>query len=109
MMGRQAVVFAGLALAGLSATGARGQANSPSACGLLSRAAIAKATGLHVSKGKEGPPISGSLSNCIWLGPNGAKIVVTLADAERIKVTMQSQLQCEARQVHGLGSRQAGS
>ena len=109
MMGRQAVVFAGLALAGLSATGARGQANSPSACGLLSRAAIAKATGLHVSKGKEGPPISGSLSNCIWLGPNGAKIVVTLADAERMQVTMQSQLQSGATQFPGIGSSAVGT
>jgi len=79
------------------------------ACDLLSRAAIAKATGLHVAKGKEGPPIAGSLSNCTWLGPNGVKIVVTVADAAPMQITMQSQIESGAAQYPGIGASAVGT
>jgi hypothetical protein len=80
-----------------------------SACGLLSRAAIANATGLRVARGKAGPSIAGSLSNCTWLGPNGMKIVVTVADATHMQITMQSQLQSGAAQIHGIGTSAVGT
>jgi hypothetical protein len=85
------------------------QGHPSSACGLLSRASIAKATGLHVSKGAEGPPIAGSFSNCAWSGPNGAKIVVTLSDAAHMQVTMQSQMQSGATQFQGIGTSAVGT
>jgi hypothetical protein len=79
------------------------------ACSLLSRAAIAKATGLRVAKGKAGPPIAGSLSNCAWVGANGVKIVVTLSDAAPMQVTMQSQVQAGATQIPGIGTSAVGT
>jgi hypothetical protein len=79
------------------------------ACSLLSRAAIATATGLQVTKGKPGAPISGSLSNCTWQGSNGTKIVVTLADTSHMQVTMQSQLQSGATQLPGIGTSAVGT
>lgn len=85
------------------------QTGATDACGLLSRAAIAKAAGLRVTRGKAGPPIAGSLSNCTWLGPKGVKIVVTVADAAHMQVTMQSQIQSGAAQISGIGTRAVGT
>jgi len=93
----------------LAVTGAASAQANTNACGLLSRAAIAKATGLQVAKGKPGPPISGSLSNCAWQGSNGTKIIVTLADAPHMQVTMQSQLQSGATQLPGIGTSAVGT
>jgi hypothetical protein len=90
------------------AVAASAQSNA-NACSLLSRAAIAKATGLQVAKGKPGPPISGSLSNCTWQGSNGTKIILTLADTSHMQVTMQSQLQSGATQLPGIGTSAVGT
>jgi hypothetical protein len=106
VMPRCSAIFRSLALdllALLFAAAVHAQSNDPAACGLLSRAAIAKATGLDVAEGKEGPHVVGSLSNCIWLGPNGTRVVVTVADADRMIVTTQSQLQAGATQFQGIG------
>lgn len=101
------IVFA--LFAAVSAADGQDQAKASSACSLLSRAAISKATGLSVAKGKEGPPIAGSLSNCTWLGPNGAKIVVTVADAPHMQMTVQSQIQSGATQFQGIGTSAVGT
>jgi len=90
------------------AVAASAQSNA-NACSLLSRAAIAKATGLQVAKGNPGPPISGSLSNCTWQGSNGTKIILTLADTSHMQVTMQSQLQSGATQLPGIGTSAVGT
>ena len=90
------------------AVAASAQSNA-NACSLLSRAAIAKATGLQVANGKPGPPISGSLSNCTWQGSNGTKIILTLADTSHMQVTMQSQLQSGATQLPGIGTSAVGT
>ena len=81
----------------------------PSACSLLSRAAIAQATGLHVARGKAGPSLSGALSACTWRAPDGTKIVVTVADASHMQVTLASQVQSGATEYPGLGTRAAGT
>jgi hypothetical protein len=90
------------------AVAASAQANT-NACTLLSRAAIVKATGLQVAKGKPGLPIAGSLSNCAWQGSNGTRIIVTLAEASHMQVTMQSQLQSGATQLPGIGTSAVGT
>ncbi len=78
--------------------------NTQDACKLLSRAQIAKATGLHVAKGKEGPPMAGATGNCWWVAGDGTKIVVTVADASHMQVTMQSQVQAGAEELKGIGT-----
>jgi hypothetical protein len=82
---------------------------APNACSLLSRAAIAQATGLHVARGQQGPALAGSLSDCTWVAQDGTRIVVTLADAAHMQVTLQSQLQSGATQYQGIGSNAAGT
>ncbi|HEX3893840.1 MAG TPA: hypothetical protein VHW46_14785 [Terracidiphilus sp.] len=88
---------------------AHAQSGTPTACRLLSRATIAKATGLAVHKGKGGPPISGSLSNCTWEGPHGTRIVVTVADVPHMQTTMDSQVQSGATKIDGVGTNAVGT
>ena len=80
-----------------------------SACSLLSRAAIARATGLHVDRGREGPSLAGSLSDCTWVGADGTRIVVTLADSAHMQVTLDSEIQSGATEYPGIGTRAAGT
>jgi hypothetical protein len=98
-------------LAFVLAASLRAAAENPpsSACSLLSRAAIAQATGLHVARGRPGPPLSGALSDCTWQAPDGTRIVVTVADAAHMRVTLESQLQSGATAYPGLGTRAAGT
>ena len=93
----------------LLAPGAGTRAAAANACSLLSRASIARATGLHVGRGKEGPALSGALSDCTWLGPDGTRIVVTVADAAHMEVTLASALQSGATELPGIGTRAAGT
>ena len=84
-------------------------ATAENACSLLSRASIAEATGLHVARGRQGPPLSGALSDCSWLSPDGTRIVVTVADAAHMQVTLASALQSGATEFPGIGTRAAGT
>jgi hypothetical protein len=106
---RSLVLIALFGPAALCAVAAHAQTNAPNACSLLSRGIIARATGLHVARGKEGPPIAGALSDCTWVAADGTKIVVTVADAEHMQVTLQSQLQSGASQYPGIGTNAAGT
>ena len=78
------------------------------ACHLLSRTQIAIATGVQVADGQQGAPIPGSLGNCWWQGANRTQIVVVIADASHMQVTMQSQVQAGALEVPGLGANAVG-
>jgi hypothetical protein len=84
-------------------------AQGGNACALLSRTQITKATGLHVTKGKQGPPMAGAIGNCWWETSDGTKIVVTLADTSHMQVTMQSQTQSGAAAIDGLGTSAVGT
>jgi hypothetical protein len=101
------LVVAGLVIAVLvtaSAPSAWAQAvktNDP--CSLLTRAQIAKATGIQVAKGEKGAPIPGAIGSCWWVASDGTRIVVTIADASHMQVTMQSQVQAGAAKLPGLG------
>jgi hypothetical protein len=102
-------ILTALFVAAVWGAAAHAATNSPHACSLLSRSEIARATGLHVARGKDGPPIAGALSDCTWMAPDGTKIVVTVADAAHMQVTLQSQLQSGASQYPGIGTSAAGT
>lgn len=87
--------------------GGASPANSP-ACALLTPADIAKATGLKVGKGTAGAPIPGVLGRCTWLGSGNTKVIVTLADARHMQLTVAAQEQSGGTAVPGLGSKAVG-
>jgi hypothetical protein len=73
---------------------AKAQATSGShsgACEVATPAEIAKATGLTVGDGTAGPPIPGVIGKCTWSGSGDMKVIVTLADAQHMQLTVASQ------------------
>jgi hypothetical protein len=78
------------------------------ACSLLSKAEIAKATGLTVGDGTAGPAIPGTLGKCTWLGSGDTKVIVTLADSNHMELTIKVQQQTGGAEIPGLGSRAVG-
>lgn len=89
-------------------TGGAAPSNS-SACGLLAPPDIAKATGLKVAKGTAGAPIPGVLGRCTWLGSGNTKVIVTLADAQHMQLTVAAQEHSGGTAVPGLGSKAVGT
>jgi hypothetical protein len=73
-------------------------------CALLSSADILKATGLKVGNGMAGPPILGTLGKCTWPG-DGNKVIVTFADAQHMRMTVEVQEKRGGTPVSGLGSK----
>jgi hypothetical protein len=78
------------------------------ACALLTPADIAKATGLKVGDGAAGRPIPGVLGRCTWAGSGNTKVIVTLADAQHMQMTIAAQQQTGGTAVPGLGSKAVG-
>jgi hypothetical protein len=78
------------------------------ACALLSTADIAKATGLTVGNGTAGPPIPGTLGKCTWVTSGNTRVIVTLADAPHMELTIKAQQQSGGTEVPGLGSKAVG-
>jgi len=78
------------------------------ACGLLSQADIAKATGLSVGAGELGKPIPGVLSRCTWAGSASNKVIVTIADTAHMQLTMQAQQQSGGSSISNLGLKAVG-
>lgn len=89
-------------------TAAASQALASDACALLTPAEIEKATGLKVGNGAAGPPIPGVLGKCTWTGGANTKVIVTLADARHMELTITAQQQTGGTQVPGLGSKAVG-
>lgn len=85
-----------------------GSAAASDACALLSAADIAKATGLTVGPGSAGRPIPGVLGRCTWTGEGRARVIVTLADARHIEITVSAQEHTGGVPVSGVGSRAVG-
>lgn len=75
------------------------------ACGLLSPADITKATGLTVGTGMAGTAIPGTLGRCTWTGTGNTKVIVTLADAQHMQLTVAAQEQSGGTKVSGLGAK----
>ena len=83
---------------------------SPSPCALLSPSQIANTTGLHIAAaGEQGAPMAGAQANCHWRADDGTEIVVVLADAPHMQVTMQSQEQAGADAIPGVGLTAVGT
>jgi len=78
--------------------------STQSACGLLSPADIAKATGLVVGNGTAGPAIPGTLGKCTWTAGGNTRVIVTLADAQHMQLTIAAERQ-QGTDVPGLGSQ----
>ncbi len=77
---------------------------SDDACTLLSPADITKATGLKVGTGVAGTPVPGTLGRCTWTA-SGNRVIVTLADAAHMQITVAAQEQSGGTSVSGLGSK----
>jgi hypothetical protein len=90
---------------------ANAQATSGShsgACEVATPAEIAKATGLTVGDGTAGPPIPGVIGKCTWSGSGDMKVIVTLADAQHMQLTVASQEHTGGTVVPDLGSKAVG-
>ncbi len=53
--------------------------------------------------------MAGAQANCHWRADDGTEIVVVLADASRMQVTMQSQEQAGADSISGVGLTALGT
>lgn len=82
-------------------------APAPDPCALLSKADIAKATGLTVGNGQASPPIPGTLGKCTW-NSGATRVIVTLTDARHMEITIQAQTQSGGSPVQGLGKSAVG-
>ena len=78
---------------------------SAGACSLLTPADIAKTTGIKVGDGTAGPQVPGTLGRCAWMGPGDTKVIVTLADAQHMQVTIAAQLKSGGAPISGVGSK----
>lgn len=104
--GRAAAMGVAAALALFGTASAAGESGtSSSACALLTKADIAKATGLTVGEGALGPAIPGTLGKCTWAGGAGTKVILTLSDARHMQMTIAAQENSGAKDVPGLGSK----
>jgi len=78
------------------------------ACAILSAAEITKVTNIAVGNGAAGAAIPGVLGRCTWTGPGDTKVVLTLADAPHMQMTVAVQERAGATVVMGVGSRAVG-
>jgi hypothetical protein len=78
------------------------------ACALLKKAEIQKETGLMVADATPGKPIPGVLGRCTWDGPGNSRVIVTLADAQHMGLTLKAQQQSGGEDIKGLGSTAVG-
>jgi hypothetical protein len=79
------------------------------ACGLLTPALIAKATSLVVGDPTPGKPIPGVLARCTWQGSNSTRVIITLADAKHMDITVRATEKSGGDAVTGIGSKAVGS
>jgi hypothetical protein len=79
------------------------------ACALLTKPEIQKVTGLMVGDATPGKPVPGVLGRCTWDGPGNSRVIVTLADAQHIGLTVKAQQQTGGEDIKGLGSTAVGN
>ncbi len=89
-------------------TSATVAARGVDACALLTPADIHTAAGISVAKGQAGKAIPGVLGRCTWLGTGNTKVILTLADAAHMQLTIQAQQQSGGTPLQGLGSKAVG-
>jgi hypothetical protein len=83
-------------------------AGSGAACSLLSATDIAKATGINVGAAEPGKAIPGTLGKCTWTAADGTKVILTLADAQHMKITVEAQQQTDGVAIAGIGTTAVG-
>lgn len=97
-----------IATGAVIAAGLKTPTPADDACALLTPALIAKATGIKVGAGTSGKPIPGVLGRCTWLGSGATKVIVTLADAKHMQLTVEAQEQTGGSDVSGIGTKAVG-
>jgi hypothetical protein len=78
------------------------------ACSLLTKADIQKETGLNVADATPGKPVPGVLGRCTWEGPRNSRVIVTLADAQHMGLTVKAEQETGGEDIKGLGSTAVG-
>ncbi len=106
MLAAMRVVFPCLLLGVCAAVPVAGQGGG-TACGLLSSAEIAKVSGLTVGNGAAGVAIPGVLGRCTWTAADHSRVIVTLADAHHMQITMDAQ-KTDGTAIPGLGTAAVG-
>ena len=97
-----------LAAGAVITAGLRTPVPADDACALLTPALITKATGIKVGAGTPGKPIPGVLGRCTWLGSGATKVIVTLADAKHMQLTVQAEEQSGGSDISGIGTKAVG-
>ena len=77
------------------------------ACALITPAEILKTTGLKVSDGAAGAAIPGVLGRCTWSAGHN-RVIVTLADARHMQITVAAWEHSGGTSIPGLGSKAVG-
>jgi hypothetical protein len=95
--------------AAYTAAAPRVSTRADDACALLTPALIAKATSLVVGNPTPGKPIPGVLARCTWEGSNATRVIVTLADAKHMDLTVRATEQSGGAAVTGIGTKAVGS
>ncbi len=100
-----------LVLGGAAYTAAspRVPAHADDACALLTPALIAKTTTLVVGDPTPGKPIPGVLARCTWEAPNSTRVIVTLADAKHMDITVRATEKSGGEDITGIGSKAVGT
>lgn len=78
------------------------------ACALLTKVEIQKEAGLTVADGMPGKPIPGVLGRCTWDASGNSRVIVTLADAQHMGLTVKAQQQTSGEDIKGLGATAVG-
>jgi hypothetical protein len=100
-----------LVLGGAAYTAAspRVPTHADDACALLTPALIAKTTTLAVGDPTPGKPIPGVLARCTWEGANSTRVIVTLADAKHMDITVGATEKSGGEDITGIGSKAVGT
>ena len=96
------VVLASLAAApAVSAAG-------PNPCSALTKAEIAKVSGLDVGEGTAGPTTRGTLGKCTWTTPGHTRVILVLGDARHMQLTVEAAKESGGDEISGLGTSAVG-
>ncbi len=95
-----------LALVAGLGVGPAGAVQAPP-CAVVSKAEIAKATGLTVGDGVVGQPLPGVLGRCTWTTAAHSRVILTLADAHHMQLTVDVQ-KTDGTVIPGIGKTAVG-
>jgi len=79
-----------------------------SACSVISPSDIARTAGITVGGGDPGKAVPGTLGKCTWTAADGTRVILTLADAQHMKIAVEAQQQTGGAAVPGVGTTAVG-